>query len=56
VKDDAAFALVHGVHTAAGTDEDTKDNDACANQGNEGCFAAHGVPRGGFEKLPHDTL
>ena len=36
VKDNAALALVHGVHAAAGADEDAKDDSASGNQGDEG--------------------
>ena len=42
VKDNAALALVHGVHAAAGADEDTKDDSASGNQSDKGSFAAHG--------------
>jgi hypothetical protein len=36
MEDDAALALIHGVHTAAGADEDAKDDSASGNQGDEG--------------------
>ena len=44
MKDNAALALVHGVHAAAGADEDTKDDSASGNQSDKGSFAAHGAP------------
>ena len=55
VKDNAALALVHGVHAAAGADEDAKDDSASGNQGDEG--AALLLLMGlwaGFRKMLHD--